>query len=195
MGLSLLLDEVERLPAFARLLNALPAQGERRRVGGLAGSGDAVVVAALARRAPSRFFAVVTNSLPEAERWLADLRTLTEGNVVALYPPREGFGEAEPHAEVAGERVETLERAMRGEVRILVTTARALLERTRMPGALRELRVELRRGDQRRLAELIAHLERIGLERVPTVEDVRSEERRVGKECTSWCRSRWSPYH
>ena len=26
-------------------------------------------------------------------------------------------------------------------------------------------------------------------------EDIRSEERRVGKECTSWCRSRWSPYH
>ena len=27
------------------------------------------------------------------------------------------------------------------------------------------------------------------------VNDMRSEERRVGKECTSWCRSRWSPYH
>ena len=26
-------------------------------------------------------------------------------------------------------------------------------------------------------------------------EEKRSEERRVGKECTSWCRSRWSPYH
>ena len=25
--------------------------------------------------------------------------------------------------------------------------------------------------------------------------DVRSEERRVGKECTMTCRSRWSPYH
>ena len=24
---------------------------------------------------------------------------------------------------------------------------------------------------------------------------IRSEERRVGKECTSVCRSRWSPYH
>ena len=23
----------------------------------------------------------------------------------------------------------------------------------------------------------------------------RSEERRVGNACTSWCRSRWSPYH
>ena len=25
--------------------------------------------------------------------------------------------------------------------------------------------------------------------------DGRSEERRVGKECLCWCRSRWSPYH
>ena len=25
--------------------------------------------------------------------------------------------------------------------------------------------------------------------------DVRSEERRVGKECCALCRSRWSPYH
>ena len=30
---------------------------------------------------------------------------------------------------------------------------------------------------------------------VLAIEDERSEERRVGKECTSWCRSRWSPYH
>src|SRR3546814_15523641 len=27
------------------------------------------------------------------------------------------------------------------------------------------------------------------------LEPVRSEERRVGKECVSTCRSRWSPYH
>src|SRR3546814_7001592 len=27
------------------------------------------------------------------------------------------------------------------------------------------------------------------------VEEPRSEERRVGKECVSTCRSRWSPYH
>ena len=25
--------------------------------------------------------------------------------------------------------------------------------------------------------------------------DIRSEERRVGKECLRLCRSRWSPYH
>src|SRR3546814_11231620 len=28
-----------------------------------------------------------------------------------------------------------------------------------------------------------------------TAEDPRSEERRVGKECVSTCRYRWSPYH
>src|SRR3546814_2414358 len=27
------------------------------------------------------------------------------------------------------------------------------------------------------------------------IEALRSEERRVGKECVSKCRSRWSPYH
>src|SRR3546814_8682673 len=27
------------------------------------------------------------------------------------------------------------------------------------------------------------------------LDDHRSEERRVGKECVSTCRSRWSPYH
>src|SRR3546814_1101373 len=27
------------------------------------------------------------------------------------------------------------------------------------------------------------------------IEALRSEERRVGKECVSTCRSRWSPYH
>src|SRR3546814_7356694 len=26
-------------------------------------------------------------------------------------------------------------------------------------------------------------------------QEMRSEERRVGKECVSTCRSRWSPYH
>src|SRR3546814_13982964 len=30
---------------------------------------------------------------------------------------------------------------------------------------------------------------------VPYVAGVRSEERRVGKECVSTCRSRWPPYH
>ena len=33
------------------------------------------------------------------------------------------------------------------------------------------------------------------LKPVPIETLIRSEERRVGKECASMCRSRWSPYH
>src|SRR3546814_8154273 len=33
------------------------------------------------------------------------------------------------------------------------------------------------------------------VEGVSFVQTFRSEERRVGKECVSTCRSRWSPYH
>ena len=131
-----------------------------------------MLLAALARQLPGRFFTVVTQGLPEAERWLADLQSLTSDTAVALYPPREGFGEAEPHAEVAGERVETLERVGRGGVRILLTTGRAVLERTRLPGAVREARLELRQGDVTRPQDLASHLESIGFERVPMVEEV-----------------------
>ena len=34
-----------------------------------------------------------------------------------------------------------------------------------------------------------------GLDGYIIAEKDRSEERRVGKECASMCRSRWSPYH
>src|SRR3546814_15196117 len=34
-----------------------------------------------------------------------------------------------------------------------------------------------------------------GLVPIRSLPDDRSEERRVGKECVSTCRSRWSPYH
>ena len=47
-------------------------------------------------------------------------------------------------------------------------------------------------GTTRKHVEMIADGEGLGV-RLST--RGRSEERRVGKECRSWCRSRWSPYH
>src|SRR5256885_17154637 len=167
MALTTLLDAIERLPAFVRLLNTVPAPGERRTIGGLPGSADGSILAALARRLTNRFFVVATESVTEAERWLADLGTLVDETPVALYPPREGFGEAEPHMEVAGERVETLERLTRADIHVLITTARALLARTRMPRALRELRIELPKGGSHRLESPARGLERVCVWRAP----------------------------
>ncbi len=172
MPLPQLLSILESLDELRELQNDLPAPGERRGVAGLVGSSDAVVVATLSRNLEHRFFIVVSDDVAGAERWLADLTTLVEPESVAFYPPRESFGEAEAHAEIAGERVETLERIGRGDLRIVVTTSRALLERTQLPRALASARLELRKSDTRRPEELAAHLESIGFERVPMVEDV-----------------------
>src|SRR6185503_20567738 len=77
-------------------------------------------------------------------------------------------------------RVETLERIGRGEVQILLTTARAILEKTQLPRALAHTRLEIRKGDTRRPEALALHLESIGFERVPMVEDVAQFSMRGG---------------
>src|SRR3546814_15746175 len=44
--------------------------------------------------------------------------------------------------------------------------------------------------------DVVGFAEHAGQRPAPDVEAIeRSEERRVGKECVSPCRSRWSPYH
>jgi transcription-repair coupling factor (superfamily II helicase) len=173
VALPQLLDAVSALPAYARLISSLPSLGETVTVGGLPGSSDATLSAALGRDlGATRFQVIMAEALPEAERWLADLDALATEGAVALYPPREGFGEVEPHLEVAGERVETLERVARGEVRTLITTARAILERTRLPAAVRNSRLELNPGATLKLDSLIEHLDAVGFERVILVDDV-----------------------
>jgi transcription-repair coupling factor (superfamily II helicase) len=172
VSLPVLLEAIAAIPEFARFVSALPPSNTRLHASGLLGSSDAVAVAALAHASPGRFFVVVAESVAGAERWLADLESLDDSRFVAFYPPREGFGEVEPHAEVAGERVETLERIGRGAVQVLLTTARALLEKTQLPRALAHTRLELRKGEVRRPEDLTTHLESIGFERVPMVDDV-----------------------
>src|SRR3546814_15945424 len=51
----------------------------------------------------------------------------------------------------------------------------------------------LKRGIFRSLVDLQAAINRFVAEH--NTDPKRSEERRVGKECVSTCRSRWSPYH
>ena len=102
MPLPQLLSIVQSLGEFRELLEGVPPPASRHGIGGLHGSSDAVVVATLAQDLPHRFFVVVNDDVASAERWLADLSTLVEPEGVAFYPPRESFGEAEAHAEIAG---------------------------------------------------------------------------------------------
>jgi transcription-repair coupling factor (superfamily II helicase) len=177
MPLDFLIDRLDELPATRALAEGLPAPGARLGVAGLPGSSPAVLLAALARRLPQRLFVVIAPTPTDAERWLADLQTIA-GSAVALYPQREALGAEEPHFEIAGERVETLEMLLSGQIRVLITTARAAAERTGVPATLRDMRLSLAPGEGERgagsgtLSEVVRRLEAMGYVRVPTVTEV-----------------------
>ena len=92
-----------------------------------------------------------------------------------------------------------LGRTLIGHV-LCATESLSASERVVVVGAMsEEVTAEVLRYDSR---AKIAHQERrggtghavrIALEQIDCAD--RSEERRVGKECSKQCRSRWSPYH
>ena len=170
MPLPRLVAAFRALPGVAALLERTRRPGTSHALAPLPGSAGAVLAATIAEERPGTLVVVVAPSPPDAERWLADLTVLLGEEQVALYPQREGLGEDEPHYEIAGERVETLERLNRGDVRAVVTTARATAERTLIPAALEAARLELAVGASFR--DAVARLERMGYARVPMVTDV-----------------------
>jgi len=173
MPLDFLLDRFGELPATRSLIERLPAPGRRIGAGGLPGSSPAVLVATLARQLPQRVFTVVAPTPADGERWLADLQTLLGPDGPALYPQRESLGVEEPHYELAGERIETLEALLGGSVRILVTTARASAEHTAVPAALEQSRLVIEVSkEERRLTDTTQRLDAMGYARVPTVTEV-----------------------
>jgi transcription-repair coupling factor (superfamily II helicase) len=159
------------LPRFRAFREAVPARGERVGISGLPGSSGALLVAALTQALEQRLFLVVAPTPGVAERWLSDFEALL-GESARLYPQREALGEEEPHFEIAGERVETIEAALAGEARVLVTTLPATAELTRMPHAVARGRLEVRTGAALPLGQLVGRLEGLGYEQRPSVQDV-----------------------
>jgi transcription-repair coupling factor (superfamily II helicase) len=171
MSLKPVIDAFERAPAVQDLAGRLPERHQSLGLGGLSGSSGATLVAWIGRTYPQRLISVVAPTPADAERWLTDLAQLTDVPT-ALYPQREALGEDEPHYEIAGERAETLQALLQGQLRILVTTARASAERTLLPAALERLSRKLAAGARRPPAEVAQALEAMGYRRVATVTEV-----------------------
>ena len=69
-------------------------------------------------------------------------------------------------------------------------------EEVRAGGVRQGFRLVTFDGEERTIADVRRPgAPRVGKYGVDMAAIVRSEERRVGKECTMTCRSRWSPYH
>ncbi len=166
--LGAILHAFAKTPAALAVGAELPSPGRAVRIGGLPGSSPSVLAAWLATR---RLVVLTAPTPADAERWLADLQQLVAGGV-RLYPQREALGEEEHHYEIAGERIETVEALLSGDVRILVTTARALAELTAVPRSLADFRLVLTSGESQPLGELIARLEAMGYRRESVVTEV-----------------------
>src|SRR3546814_12942146 len=100
---------------------------------------------------------------------------------------------------VFGEGLETLlsVREVLPAMPMIAGLSAAHLAAIAFPDGLRRLYVARDNDDAGRLAfETIADRSSgADIELLHLDSELRSEERRVGKECVSTCRSRWSPYH
>ena len=140
----------------------------------LPGAGPAALALTLDDLAAGAPVLLVADSPERADALHEDLRTLG-GTGVRCYPQRETlpYEDADPHVEIEAQRVDALGALLAGRCRVLVTTPRALAERTPVPvGAGATLALTIARGDTRPLAELGERLDAMGFTRTHTVSDV-----------------------
>ncbi len=137
------------------------------------GAAPAALAAALAEEGEP-LVAVVAGTPDRAETVAADLEALEPDVRHAYYPQRETLPheDRDPHVEITGERVRTLGDLLAGRCRVLVTTDRALAERTPVPAGGESLELELAEGGRMGRDELAGRLDEMGFERVHTVSEL-----------------------
>ena len=169
-----LVRAVRSTPAFSGVLKALPGRGGVTHVQGLPGATPALLVAGLREVAPARIWVLLGADPEAAEQAAADVEVLLGEEAAVHYPQRESlpYEDSEPHVEIGARRVEAVEAVLSGRASVLVTTPRAVQELAPVPAEVRDLRLEIRAGEERRPADLAERLESMGFERVPTVEEV-----------------------
>ena len=164
-----LVSRLEGDARFARLLQRLPAAGHAT-AGGLWGSSVAILLAALAKRAPATLL-VVMPSGDDAEQLVDDLRLFASHDPV-LFPSWETSpSEEEFPGSLQSQRLGLLRLLGAGEApRLIVAPVQALLQPVPAPATLDETTLTLRVGERHRLEAIAEWLVDRGLQRVPMVE-------------------------
>ena len=156
------------------LVHGIPGRGASFRLTGVVGSAGAATLCGLHLRGGDRTLVAVLDDPRQASAVLADVESLIGEDEAYLYPQRESlpYEADEPHAEIAGQRVEAVEALLSGRTRLLLTTTRALQERVPLPTALTEIRLTIRNGEEFGFQTMVEALEARGFERMPVVEEV-----------------------
>ncbi len=162
------------LVRHADLAAELSREGGRVSISPVPGAGIAALAVALRDAAAGSPVVVVAPTPGLADEVHADVQSLS-GSGSRCFPQRETlpYEDADPHIEIAAQRVDALGALLAGRVSILVTTGRALAERTPVPVTAGESFVlELATGDSPGLHALAERLDRMGFGRTGTVTEV-----------------------
>ena len=132
--------------------------------------------AASASLIPARTFAQAADRLRHVQPWaLRSLKLSTSGSGLSRPGITEGLVAVEPDGQIVPALAQSWS-----------TSADGLVWRFKLRAA-----AAFHDGSRVTSAAVNASFERL----LPSALYLRSEERRVGKECRMPCRSRWSPYH
>lgn len=148
-------------------------EGEQLRLGSLPGGARAAFAASLLElEGPA--VVVVAATPGEAEAVHADLEFLLGPSVSRYFPQRETlpYEDTDPHVEITGQRIDALAAMLGGRTRLLVTTARGLVERSPIPSRAEGFSIQLRVGGETALDQLAERLARSGFDRVHTVQEL-----------------------
>ena len=142
-------------------------------IAGLAGSSFSFLVRTLSDRLAKPIL-IVSHRSEEARDLVDDLTFLMGADRVGHYPTRQilPYDFKAPLGEVMGRRISTLSGLLDGNLDVTVCPIRAVLEPTIDPEDLRASRLQLSRGVEADLDELVNKLVKLGFRRVPVVEEI-----------------------
>lgn len=164
--------------AFDHFFSWMKSQPERdwRRIGltGLKGSSSAYFVSCW-RRIEKGPLLVILPRLREAELFLGNLRFFypEAPKEAILFPPYETlpYDHIPPHPEILRERMKCLFSLLQGKEVIIVTSARAILQKVISPVQLRESILSLRKGEEVDREQLVSFLRNGGFVETKVVEE------------------------
>jgi len=140
---------------------------------GLSGSSEAFLIKAVAEKLNVPVL-VVSESPDKASDLFDDLTFLMGEASVGHFPARQilPYDFKAPVGEIMGRRISTLANLTDNSLAVIVCPIRAVLEPTIARSYLQAGRIDLKRGEEADLDDLIDRLVRLGFRRVPVVEEV-----------------------
>lgn len=158
---------------LAEIANALNQGAKKITLTGLTGSAGSFLLSRLLQAAGELFIAVAADS-DAAEELFSELRFYAEKPEEILHFPAwdvAPLDAASPHANITGERLNSLFRLMSGQARVVVTPYPAAVQKVLPRRTLGDLSQYLVAGEEVPYDDLLSKLVKLGYSPVPLVED------------------------